>query len=61
MKYYLMLRNWAKEQEGQDLTEYVLLVGLIAIVIALVVTTVFTPAITDRFTAWATEIGGWGN
>jgi pilus assembly protein Flp/PilA len=32
MSLYLWIKNWLDEQEGQDLVEYALLLGLIAII-----------------------------
>jgi Flp pilus assembly pilin Flp len=33
MYWYLVLRNWLKSEEGQDVTEYVLLIAFVAIVL----------------------------
>ena len=38
MVLYLWLKNWLEEQEGQDLVEYALLMGLIAIVCIVAIT-----------------------
>jgi pilus assembly protein Flp/PilA len=38
--WYLRLRNWLDEQKGQDLAEYALLIGLIALVVIGAVTSV---------------------
>jgi pilus assembly protein Flp/PilA len=38
--WYLRLRNWLDEQKGQDLAEYALLIGLIALVVIVAVTSV---------------------
>ena len=61
MKYYLVLQNWLKEQEeGQDLGEYALLFGLIALVV-IVGVTLFGGNLLERFNTWAARIAGWGN
>ena len=61
MKYYLMLQNWLKEQEeGQDLGEYALLFGLIALVV-IVGVTLFGTNLLGRFNAWAGRIAAWGS
>jgi pilus assembly protein Flp/PilA len=38
MALYLWIKNWLDEQEGQDLVEYALLLGLIAIICVAAVT-----------------------
>lgn len=38
LKLYLWIRNMLEGEEGQDLTEYALLIGLIAIVVIVAVT-----------------------
>jgi Flp pilus assembly pilin Flp len=64
MHWYLVMKNWladlTQREEGQDLTEYVLLVGLIAIVLA-AAAIVFAGVLQGRFSAWGTCIGGWGS
>jgi pilus assembly protein Flp/PilA len=61
MLYYLMLQNWLKEQEeGQDLGEYALLFGLIALVV-IVGVTLFGTNLLARFNAWAAQIATWGS
>ena len=61
MKYYLVLQNWLKEQEeGQDLGEYALLFGLIALVV-IVGVTLFGGNLLERFNTWAARIASWGN
>jgi pilus assembly protein Flp/PilA len=51
--------NFVADESGQGLTEYVLIIGLIAIVLigALII---FNQALTDRFTTWAGVIRGTG-
>ena len=57
--YYLMLQNWfASDEEGQDLAEYALLLGLIALVVVIAVTTLGTN-LTTVFTNMAATVGGW--
>jgi Flp pilus assembly pilin Flp len=36
------IRNWLRRQDGQDLTEYALLIGLIVLICILAVTTMGT-------------------
>ena len=38
LNLYLRVRNWFHREEGQDLAEYALLIGLIALVVILAVT-----------------------
>lgn len=33
LKYYLMLNNWLKSEEGQDVVEYAVLVIFIALIV----------------------------
>jgi len=37
LKPYLRIRNWLRSEEGQDLAEYALLLGVIAIVVAVAI------------------------
>ena len=64
MYWYLYLQNALKslteKEEGQDLTEYVLLVGLIAIVLA-AAAGAFSGAAFRRFSAWGSTIAAWGS
>jgi pilus assembly protein Flp/PilA len=60
---YVKVRNWLRSEEGQDLAEYALLIGLIALVVVFAVTTlgeeldaVFT-AIAERVASWAVPGG----
>lgn len=57
--YYLYLKSWLKGEEGQDLAEYALLIGLIALVAAAAVTVVGV-GVTDTMNAIATAITSWG-
>ena len=38
LEFYLKVRNWLAREEGQDLIEYALLVGLISIVAVVSIT-----------------------
>jgi pilus assembly protein Flp/PilA len=38
MSLYLWLKNWMKSEEGQDLVEYALLMGLIALICVVAIT-----------------------
>lgn len=38
LNLYLRIRNWLEREEGQDLAEYALLIGLIALVVVASVT-----------------------
>ena len=64
MYWYLYLQNalksLAEKEEGQDLTEYVLLVGMIAIVLA-AAAIAFSAVLSGRFAAWGAVISGWGS
>ena len=39
MKYYLMVKNWFAAEEGQDLIEYALIAGLVALAAVAAITT----------------------
>jgi pilus assembly protein Flp/PilA len=58
MKFYLRLRNWLRREEGQDLAEYALLIGLIALVVILAVTVLGTN-LSGLFSDIASEVGTW--
>ena len=58
MKYYLRLRNWLRREEGQDLAEYALLIGLIALVVILAVT-ILGDNLSILFSEIASEVGTW--
>ena len=47
-----------KGEKGQDLAEYALLIGLIALVVVIAVTVLGTE-ISTTFSAIAEEVGGW--
>ena len=59
MKYYLRLRNWLKREEGQDLAEYALLIGLIALVVILAVT-LLGANLSELFSNIASVVVTWG-
>ena len=55
---YLRIKNWLESDEGQDLAEYALLIGLIAIV-AVAGVRLLGQGITNVFGQINTEIGSW--
>jgi pilus assembly protein Flp/PilA len=55
---YLKVRNWLRSEEGQDLAEYALLIGLIALVVVFAVTTL-GEELDAVFTAIAERVAGW--
>jgi len=57
MDFVNRLRSFVRDDSGQDLLEYALLVGLIALVTVLAVTNAGT-AINGIFTAIATSLAG---
>jgi pilus assembly protein Flp/PilA len=58
LELYIGFQNWLAEQEGQDLAEYALLIGLIALVVLLAVTILGTN-LSQLFSEIASEVGGW--
>ncbi len=54
----LLNARLAKSEKGQDLAEYALLIGLIALVV-LIAVTLLGANISSVFTNIATTIGGW--
>lgn len=58
LKLYLRVRNWFDREEGQDLAEYALLIGLIALVVILAVT-FLGEELSELFERIATEVEGW--
>jgi pilus assembly protein Flp/PilA len=40
MELYVRITNWLRREEGQDLVEYALLAGLIAVVLIVILTTI---------------------
>jgi Flp pilus assembly pilin Flp len=55
---YLRMRNWLRRDEGQDLTEYALLLGLIAI-ICIIAVTALGRNISGLFSAMASTVATW--
>jgi pilus assembly protein Flp/PilA len=55
---YLKVRNWLRNEEGQDLAEYALLIGLIALVVVFAVTTL-GEELDAVFEAIAEAVAGW--
>ncbi len=55
---YLWIRNWLKREEGQDLAEYALLIGLIALVVFAAVALLGTN-ISTLFANLASQVGAW--
>jgi pilus assembly protein Flp/PilA len=55
---YREVRNWLRREEGQDLAEYALLIGLIALVVVLAVTSL-GENLNEVFHAIANEVGSW--
>jgi pilus assembly protein Flp/PilA len=58
LELYVGFQNWLAEQEGQDLAEYALLIGLIALVVLLAVTVLGTN-LSTLFSQIASEVGNW--
>jgi len=58
MKHYLRMRNWLDREEGQDLAEYALLLGLIALIVLAAVGLLGTN-LSGLFQDMADEVGGW--
>ena len=59
LELYVGFQNWLAEQEGQDLAEYALLIGLIALVVLLAVTILGTN-LSALFANIASQIALWG-
>jgi pilus assembly protein Flp/PilA len=55
---YLAIRNMIEREEGQDLAEYALLIGLIALVVILAVT-LLGQNLSELFSELASEVGTW--
>jgi Flp pilus assembly pilin Flp len=59
LKLYLNIMNWLNSDEGQDLAEYALLLGLIAVVVMVAVIALgesllgFFTELAARVTAWS--------
>ena len=55
---YLWIKNWLQREEGQDLAEYAILIGLIALVVMIAVIALGTN-LSDLFGQFGTEVGTW--
>jgi pilus assembly protein Flp/PilA len=55
---YLRIRSWMTREEGQDLAEYALLIGLIALVVVVAVT-ILGSGLTTVFNTIAATVAGW--
>ena len=58
LKLYLRIRNMLINEDGQDLAEYALLIGLIALVVMGSVQ-ILGENLDTLFSDIATEVGGW--
>ena len=58
LELYIGFQDWLAEQDGQDLAEYALLIGLIALVVLLAVTILGTN-ISELFSNIASQVGEW--
>lgn len=55
---YLRVREWLRSEKGQDLAEYALLIGLIALIV-LAAVTLLGNNLSGVFQRIAEEVGGW--
>ncbi|MFC2023694.1 Flp family type IVb pilin [Chloroflexota bacterium] len=55
---YVYLRNWLQRDEGQDLAEYALLIGLIALVV-IVAVTLLGNSLSALFNRLGSTVGTW--
>jgi Flp pilus assembly pilin Flp len=55
---FLSVRNWLNNEEGQDLAEYGLLLGLIAVVVMIAVA-LLGESLLAYFSVLATEVAAW--
>jgi pilus assembly protein Flp/PilA len=58
LNLYLNLINWLKSEEGQDLAEYALLLGLIAVVVMVAVMALGN-SLLGFFNTLAAAVGAW--
>jgi pilus assembly protein Flp/PilA len=58
LNLYLSIRNWLNAEEGQDLAEYGLLLGLIAVVVMIAVV-VLGESLLGYFDVLAASVDGW--
>jgi pilus assembly protein Flp/PilA len=56
---YLKIRNWLNTEEGQDLAEYGLLLGLIAVIVMIAVAAL-GESLLSFFDRLAAAIASWG-
>jgi len=55
---YLWIKNWLQREEGQDLAEYAILIGLIALVVMIAVIAL-GENLSSLFERMGAEVGGW--
>ncbi len=55
-----MLMNWLKDEDGQGMVEYALIIGLIAIVV-IAALALLGPKIRDKFNEINTQLDGAGS
>jgi Flp pilus assembly pilin Flp len=60
LKLYLNILNWLNSDEGQDLAEYALLLGLIAVVV-MVAVIALGEGIRSFFQTLATAVAAWSS
>jgi pilus assembly protein Flp/PilA len=58
LNLYLSIQNWLYAEEGQDLAEYGLLLGLIAVVVMIAVA-VLGESLLAYFNVLAAAVAGW--
>lgn len=58
MLLYLYVFNWLKSEEGQDLAEYGLLLGLIAVIVMIAVAAL-GDSLLAYFTSIAASVSAW--
>ena len=58
LMHHLRIRNWLRREEGQDLAEYALLLGLIAIVCFAAIT-LLGGNVSQVFADMASEVATW--
>jgi pilus assembly protein Flp/PilA len=58
LNLYLSIRNWLNGEEGQDLAEYGLLLGLIAVVVMIAVA-LLGDSLLAYFNVLAAAVEGW--
>ena len=58
MYLYLWIKNWLQREEGQDLAEYAILLGLIALVVMIAVIALGTN-LSTLFSKMGSAVGTW--